>query len=113
MNKLKLKRDELIIDIVKLAIMITESKDFSIEVELSGFVGMFGVSIHFQDSDKTIKLINNWECFSHPMKDKLWHEKYLPNNYKAVNKELENCKQTLNDLLLDKISVDELTKLSV
>lgn len=110
MNKLKLKRDELIIDIVKLAIMITESKDFSVQVELSSYVGKFGVTIHFQDSDNTVNLIDNWSCFSHPMKDRAWHEKHFPNDYKAINKELEKCKQTLNDLLLDKISVDELMK---
>lgn len=109
MNKLKLKRDELIIDIVKLAIMITESKDFSVEVELSGFVGRFCVTIHFQDSDNTIALIDSWSCFSYPMKDRSFHEKHFPKDYKVINKELEKCKQTLNDLLLDKISVDELT----
>ena len=57
MNKLKLRRDELFIDIVKIAIMITETKDFSAEVELAGFVGRFAVTIHYQDSDITIPLI--------------------------------------------------------
>lgn len=109
-EKHKKLRTELVLDITRLAILITESKDFSIEVELAGFVGSFGVNIHFQDSDKTISLIDNWNCFSHPMKDKLHYEKYCPRDYKAINKDLEKCKQTLNDLLVDKISVDELLK---
>lgn len=107
-EKHKKLRTELVLDITRLAILITESKDFSIEVELAGFVGSFGVNIHFQDSDKTISLIDNWNCFSHPMKDKLHYEKYCPRDYKTINQELEQCKQTLNDLLIDKISIDEL-----
>lgn len=107
-EKHKKLRTELVLDITRLAILITESKDFSIQVELAGFVGSFGVNIHFQDSDKTISLIDNWNCFSHPMKDKLHYEKYCPRDYKTINQELEQCKQTLNDLLIDKISISEL-----
>lgn len=107
-DKHKKIRTDLVLDITRLAILITESKEFSVEVELTGFVGKFCVIIHFQDSDKTISLIDNWDCFSHPMKDRSWHEKYFPKDYKSINKELEQCKQILNDLLIDKISINEL-----
>lgn len=96
------------LDITRLAILITESKDFSVEVELTGFVGKFGVTIHFQGSNDTIRLLSNWDCFSYPRKDKAWDEKYCPTDYKKVNQDLEKCKQTLNDLLIDKINIDEL-----
>lgn len=107
-EKHKKIRTDLVLDITRLAILITESKEFSVEVELAGFVGKFCVTIHFQDSDNTITLINNWECLSHPMKDRSWHEKHFPRDYKSINKELEQCKQTLNDLLIDKININEL-----
>ena len=107
-EKHKKIRTDLVLDITRLAILITESKEFSVEIELAGFVGKFGVIIHFQDSDKTINIIDNWSCFSHPMKDRDWHEKHFPRDFKSINKELELCKQTLNDLLIDKININEL-----
>lgn len=109
-KKYKEKRNELVLDIMRLAIIITESKDFSVQVDFTGFVGDLNVTLHLQQSEDRIALLDFFSCVSYPRKDKEWAEKYLPLDYKAINKDLEKCKQTLNDLLIDKISVDELLK---
>jgi hypothetical protein len=108
MNKLKLKRDELLMDIMRLAITITESKEFSVEVNLAGYVGWLKVNLHTQEAKNTICIIDYLRCFYYPQDDKKWHEQRYPLDYGKIIKELEKCKQTLNDLLIGKISIDTL-----
>lgn len=109
-KKYKEKRNELVLDIMRLSIIITESKNFSVQVDFTSYVGNLSVTLHTQKSEDCVQLLERSSCFSYPMEDRLWHEKHFSLDYKAINKDLEKCKQTLNDLLIDKISVDELLK---
>lgn len=113
MSKLKLNRDELIIDITRLAIVISETKDFSIQTEMASYVGKFCVTLHFKDGESDpIRLLDLWHYFLYPMDDKAWHERHFPLDFKTINKELQKCKQTLTDLLIGKINYLDLTKIN-
>lgn len=106
MNKLKAKRDQLVLEILGLAIQISETKDYSAYVDFSGNSGMIDIGLRVPN--QTITLFRNWDCFYRPpLSERAWNEKYFPLDYKSLNKELTKCKQIFSDLLADKIQLTD------
>ncbi|MBX9865512.1 MAG: hypothetical protein K2Y14_01250 [Burkholderiales bacterium] len=106
-NKLKLQRDELVLDIVRLGMIITETTDLAVEVNLTGFVGRIEVVVHPRTKG-SIRIIDFLSCMYYPIEDRAWHEAHFPLDYKSINRQLEQCKSVLNDLLIGKLTYDDL-----
>lgn len=108
-DQFKLKRDGLVMDIMRLAINITESKDFSVAVNFVSHVGWLEVKLHTLDAKNTIYITEYLRCFAYP---RYPHYHSHP-NYENTIKELEEVKQTLNDLLIGNISIESMLKAKV
>ena len=110
-DQFKLKRDGLVMDIMRLAINITESKDFSVAVNFVSHVGWLEVKLHTLDAKNTIYIVEYLQCFDCPRDDRKLRRP--PLDYDHIINKLEEVKQTLNDLLIGNISIELMLKAKV
>ena len=101
------RRNTLIIDIIRWAITITETKDFTVDVDIIGFVGCLRVTLYNKGIEERINLIDTRSCFNYPA---IRQNPLQEEDFKELNEKLEKCLHTLNDLLIGKLTFDDLRK---